>query len=109
MRRLRVLEARLPSVNGVDFQSNWSYCHIMASLKENFDYYLANQDELVERYNGKYVVIKDCQVIGVYVNQGPAVRETQKQHELGTFLVQLVRPGDQAYTQTFHSRVAFHN
>lgn len=38
-----------------------------------------------------------------------AVSETKKAHELGTFLVQKVAPGTEAYTQTFHSRVAFTN
>lgn len=76
-------------------------------LKKEFDYYLANQAELVRQYNGKFVVIKDGQVIGSYDSQAVAVSETQKAHALGTFLVQKVEPGNAAYTQTFHSRVAF--
>ena len=76
-------------------------------LKPEFDYYLANQAELVKKYNGKFVVIKNRQVIGVYDDQASAVSETRKTHELGTFLVQKVEAGPAAYTQTFHSRVAF--
>ena len=79
----------------------------MASLKDDFEYYLAQQNELVAQYNGRFIVIKDCKVVGDYASQGEAVAEAQKRHELGTFLIQLVGPGDQAYTQTFHSRVAF--
>lgn len=76
-------------------------------LKREFDYYLAHQDELVKAHNGRFVVIRNEKVIGVYDSQTEAIAETQKTFELGTFLVQKVAPGDAAYTQTFHSRVAF--
>lgn len=76
-------------------------------LKKEFEYYLANQAKLVEKYDGKVVVIKDCKVIGVYDNQSIALIETQKSHQLGTFLIQKVASGSDAYLQTFHSRVTF--
>ena len=76
-------------------------------LKPEFEYYLANQDDLVKKHDGKFVVIKNKKVIGVYENQVTAVSQTQKAHELGTFLVQKVERGTDAHTQTFHSRVAF--
>ena len=76
-------------------------------LKPEFEFYLEHQDELVKEYDGKFVVIKNKEVIGVYDDQATAVSETQKTYELGTFLVQKVGPGDETYTQTFHSRVAF--
>ena len=76
-------------------------------LKREFDYYLAHQDELVKKYNGRFVVIKDQRVIGDYADQLTAIAETQKSHALGTFLVQKVEPGSEAYTQTFHSRASF--
>ena len=75
-------------------------------LEKEFDYYLANQDELVKQFDGKYIVIKDCRVIGEYGDELEAIETTQKDHELGTFLVQYVSPGEEAYTQRFHSRVA---
>lgn len=61
----------------------------------------------MREHNGRYVVIKDRRVIGSYVTEVEAVNETARTHELGTFLVQLVSPGADAYTQVFHSRVAF--
>ena len=76
-------------------------------LKAEFEFYLAHQDEMVEKYNGKYIVIKDRRVLGSYDDELTAVRETQKSYELGTFLVQKVSPGTEDYTQTFHSRVVF--
>lgn len=77
------------------------------NLTNEFHYYLEHQQELVEKYNGKYIVIKDCLVIGSYDEQLEAVKQTAQTHDLGTFLVQKVEPGNAAYTQTFHSRVAF--
>jgi hypothetical protein len=74
---------------------------------EEFKYYLEHQSELVEKYNGKFVVVKDHEVIGVFDSELEAIRETSKNHELGTFLVQKCEPGAESYTQTYHSRVAF--
>lgn len=72
-----------------------------------FDYYLAHQDDLVEKYDGKFIVIRNDTVLGAYGDEATAIRETTKTHAIGTFLVQRVSPGDTAYTQTFHSRVVF--
>lgn len=79
----------------------------MDKLKKEFEYYLAHQDELVKKYNGKFIVIKDCQVIGEYDSLLEAVEKTSKKYELGTFLVQKCEPGSESYTQTYHSRVSF--
>jgi len=76
-------------------------------LKTEFDYYVAHQAELVEKHNGKVVVIMGQKVIGVYDDKITAITETQKKHALGSFFVQKVEPGTGAYTQSFHSRVAF--
>jgi hypothetical protein len=74
-------------------------------LQKEFEYYLAHKAELVAAHNGKVVVIKDCKVLGAYDDEMQAIAETRKTHELGTFLVQKVEPGDAATSQTFHSRV----
>lgn len=76
-------------------------------LMREFDYYLAHQDELVKKYKGKFIVIKDETVLGVFDDQLSAVSDTSEKHELGTFLVQKVEAGREGYTQTFHSRVTF--
>ncbi len=76
-------------------------------LKKEFEYYLAHQDEMVEKYDGKYIVIRDGEVLGAYDDELTAVTETQKSHELGTFLVQKVSRGTSDYSQTFHSRAVF--
>ena len=78
----------------------------MSGLEKEFEYYLEHQDELVKQYNGKFIVIKDCNVIGDFDSELEAVEKTSKIHELGTFLIQKCSPGAESYTQTYHSRVA---
>lgn len=75
-------------------------------LKREFDWYIAHQDEIVTQYDGRYVVVRDCKVIGAYNDQSSAIAETTKTYPLGTFLVQKVERGSSAYSQTFHTRVA---
>ncbi len=75
------------------------------ALEHEFKYFLDHQEELVEKYRGRVVVIVGDEVIGDYVDEAQAVQETQKTHELGTFLVQKCEPGEEAYTQVFHSRI----
>jgi hypothetical protein len=77
------------------------------ALKPEFDYYLSHHDEFVTKFLGRFVVIKNQAVIGVYDSDLEAVTEASKKEPLGTFLVQKVEPGRESYTQSFHSRVAF--
>lgn len=67
-------------------------------LHDEFLYFINNQDELVRRYRGKYIVIKGQTVIGEYRSEWDAYSETQKKHELGTFLIQKCEAGPSAYT-----------
>jgi hypothetical protein len=79
----------------------------MKKLEKEFNYYLEHQDELVKKYKGRFVVVKNQNVIGVFDTEIEAVEETAKKHELGTFLVQKCEPGSESYSQTYHSRVLF--
>ena len=76
-------------------------------LLDAFEYYLAHQDEIVAKYNGRVVAIKGRQVLGAYDDQITAIRETAKTQELGSFIVQKVSPGEKDYTITVHSQVVF--
>jgi len=80
---------------------------MVEQLKREFTYYLAHQDELAKQYNGKFIVIKNCQVIGTYDSEFEAITETAKREELGTFLVQKCETGTNSHMQMYHSRVAF--
>lgn len=75
------------------------------SLEREFNYYLANQDELVKTYSGRIIAIKGEEVIGVFNSDIEAINKLSQQHTLGTFLVQKCEPGADSYRQTFHSRV----
>ena len=74
-------------------------------LDKQFKFYLENQDTFVEQYDGKVIVLKNEKVLGAYETELDAVNQTRIHHELGTFIVQRVSPGDEAYTARFHSRV----
>ena len=76
-------------------------------LQKEFQFYLDHQDELVKKYDGKFIVIKGGKVLGAYDDELTAITETEKSEKIGTFLVQKVSKGEGAYTQTFHSRVVF--
>ena len=80
---------------------------VSAVLMKEFDFYRAHQDDMVAKYDGKVVAIKDCKVLGAYDSYLDALENTSEQHEVGTFLLQRVSEGDADYTATFHSRVTF--
>lgn len=76
-------------------------------LKEELDFFITNQDELVKQYAGKILVIKNKEVIGVYNNVLEAYLEAQKENELGTFMIQPCENGVEAYTVTISSQEIF--
>jgi hypothetical protein len=80
----------------------------MDELSRLFEFYLANQDELVERYLGRFIVIVDNAVVGDFETQIEAYSFAVANYQAGTFMLQQVLPGTGSYTQTFHSRVSFY-
>ena len=79
------------------------------TLKDEFQYYLDNQADLVKSYPDKYLVIKNNEVVGVYNSQSEAYDKATEKYKLGTFLIQHCQAGSQSYTQTFHSRAIIHH
>ena len=75
-------------------------------LEIEFQYFKDHQDELVAKYNGKFIAIVGTKVTGVFDNEMEAYTEMKKRYAVGTFLIQHCLPGKNSYTQTFHSRVA---
>ena len=75
-------------------------------LDKEFKYYLDNQDKLVEKYNGRVVVIRGEDVVGDYSSYEEAHFESKRKYEMGTFLLQLCTPGDEAYTVRLYSPFA---
>ncbi len=78
-------------------------------LEKEFAYYKSHQDEMVLKYNGKFVLIKDETVYGPFDTELHAYTAATKSHnfEKGSFLIQQCLPGEASYTQSFHSRVRF--
>ena len=79
----------------------------MPMLDKEFKYFLDHQKELVDKYPGKYIVIIDEDVVGIYDTEAIAYEESKKKYSEGTFLLQHCLPGNSTYKQTFNSRVAF--
>lgn len=80
---------------------------IMNTLQNEMKYFIQHQTELVEKYNGKYIVIVGNSVIGSFDRINEAYIESLKKYEPGTFFIQQCIPGKEAYSQTFNSRVIF--
>ncbi|MDR1024001.1 MAG: hypothetical protein LBL94_12150 [Prevotellaceae bacterium] len=76
-------------------------------LQEQFKHYVDNQQHFVSRYNNKFIVLKDLQVVGAFDAMDEAYDYAVKRYEPGTFIIQKCTEGDKDYTQTFHSRAIF--
>ncbi len=80
---------------------------INSQLQKELEYFKTNQKELLQKYAGKFLVIKNQEVQGVYDTEIQSYTEAKKKFELGTFLIQHCLPGQESYSQTFHSRATF--
>lgn len=67
-------------------------------LKEEFKYYLENQEELVKKYNGRYIVIMNKEVVDDYKTLLEAYLKSKEKYGLGNFLIQHCTPGKESYT-----------
>ncbi len=75
-------------------------------IEQEFKYYQDHKKELIQKYNNRFIVIKDRKVIADFSSREEAIAKTQKEHKLGTFLVQFVSANDEQ-VQRFYSRVRF--
>jgi hypothetical protein len=74
---------------------------------ENYTYFKAHLDELIERYDGRFIVIKGTEVIDDYGSFDEAYNETVKSEALGTFLIQqCVKPENDTAHFAWHN-IAF--
>ena len=72
-------------------------------LIKEFYWYLDNQDELVKKYDGRYLVIIGEEVVGDYRTYEGAYFESSEKYELGTFLIQKCSKGDKDYSIYIHT------
>lgn len=79
----------------------------MTTQKDDYQFFIDNHSDFVSKYLGKYIVIKEKNVLGVYNDMMEAINATLKNHELGSFIVQLCTLDEKNNTQVYHSRVSF--
>lgn len=79
----------------------------MADLRKDYQYFLDNKKELVEKYGGMYILISNCEVVKAFADENDAYYYGVENIGSGNFIVQLCTDNEEALTQTFHSRVAF--
>jgi len=75
-------------------------------IKDDFEYYTANQEEIVKDHMGEFVVIKDSTVIGYHKEESKAF-ESMKEFELGTFIVKKCQALGTDIVTYYNNRVAF--
>jgi hypothetical protein len=69
---------------------------------EELNFFITHQNDLVNKYRGKVLVIKGQVIVGVYQNPLEAYLEAQKKYEIGTFMIQPCDAGPEAYTVTIN-------
>jgi hypothetical protein len=60
----------------------------------NYDWYIANQDELVKKYNGKHLVLVNRSVVGAYDSDQEAYRVGSALYGVGNYSIQRCSSGD---------------
>lgn len=76
-------------------------------MKTQLDMYRERQDDLVKKYNGKIIAVKDGDVLGVFPTKTMAFDAVSAKHAPGTFIIIKCTPGDKEYTRRFRSRAVF--
>jgi hypothetical protein len=76
-------------------------------LQNELEFFIANQDELVRKYEGKILVIRNGEVVGVFDTPLAAYLDAQSRFEPGTYAVQTCAAGPEAYTVTVASSMTF--
>jgi len=72
----------------------------MTKFHQELEYFIAHQDELVHLYRDQYLVLVGEHVFGAYPTIGDAYAAGVEEFGLGNFMLQLCKPGPEAYTST---------
>ena len=67
------------------------------SGKEDFMYFSEHIEELSEKYKGRYIAIKNKEVIGDYSSFDYALEDCLKKHDSGSFIIQKAIKKPQEY------------
>lgn len=72
----------------------------------DFEWFLSNYDELFKQYGDAFLAIKNATVLGAYKSYAEALRKTEKDEEVGTFIIQHCN-GEQSGHTNFISSMYF--
>ena len=78
-------------------------------FEKDLDYFIANQTDLVAKYQSKTLVIKDCKVLEVCDTPLAAFVKATETYEPGTFMIQPCMSGSNAYTVCISTQEIFTN
>jgi uncharacterized protein (DUF2249 family) len=76
-------------------------------FEQELQFFISNQEKFVKKYSGKTLVIVGEKILGVYNSPLEAYFEALKTQKLGTFMIQEVEKGPEAYTVTISSLVNY--
>jgi hypothetical protein len=83
--------------------TNKKVANVPDPLKKDLEWYIQNQQELSEKYNGKILLIVNQKLIGVFDSMQDAYAAAMKTYTLGTFTLQPCSPDADSYTLTLYS------
>lgn len=69
----------------------------------DYEWFLANYDDLFKKYGVSYLAIKNKQVLGKYSSYAEGVHETEKTEPLGSFIVQFCNGNESGFTNRISS------
>jgi hypothetical protein len=72
-------------------------------LQKDLEWYIENQRELSDKYNGKVLLIVNQHLIAAFESMREAYTTAVKDHALGTFTLQPCSPDSDSYTLTLYS------
>jgi len=73
-------------------------------FEKELDFFIDHQAELVSKYRGQILLLKDAAVVGAYPTPLAAEAAAQVRFESGTYMLQPCEPGPGAYTVTVSSQ-----
>jgi hypothetical protein len=76
------------------------------ALETQIAFFRKHQDELAKKHHGKFVLIHDESIDGVYDSELEAYTVAKQAYAPGTFLIRECLLPDEEMVQVFHSSVA---
>ncbi|TGD59505.1 hypothetical protein [Flavobacterium humi] len=74
-------------------------------FEKEYEYYIKNQNRLVEEFDNKFIVIMESEVIGAYKSYKEAYFGALKFGKFGTFFIQYCSSAKSIYNTTFPSQI----